>query len=305
MNKSNYVDRINNVFVLIENKLNDKLTLDSMAEAAHFSKYHFSRVFTAMVGMTPLAYLTKARLDKSIHYLADAQKTILEISILCGFESASNFNAAFKKQFNKTPSEVRKNLNKDSNISLFLGNMQEDESNSSRYDESIKNNFLRRIWQMNVSIKELPEYEIAFVRHIGSYLDTYKAWQKLGEWTSKHLLYPPEQYFIGISLDNPNVTEENECRYDACVTLPYSFIKDNNSDVQIRKLPGGLYGLYNFYDTIDKLGIVYQSIFGQWLPNSEFDPDDRDCLEFCMNNPFEDPEGKAKVDLYIPIKARD
>ncbi|WP_310735627.1 GyrI-like domain-containing protein [Cohnella herbarum] len=60
-----------------------------------------------------------------------------------------------------------------------------------------------------------------------------------------------------------------------------------------------------FYDTIDKLGIVYQSIFGQWLPNSEFDPDDRDCLEFCMNNPFEDPEGKAKVDLYIPIKARD
>ncbi|WP_254450651.1 AraC family transcriptional regulator [Cohnella herbarum] len=199
-----------------------------------------------MVGMTPLAYLTKARLDKSIHYLADAQKTILEISILCGFESASNFNAAFKKQFNKTPSEVRKNLNKDSNISLFLGNMQEDESNSSRYDESIKNNFLRRIWQMNVSIKELPEYEIAFVRHIGSYLDTYKAWQKLGEWTSKHLFVPSGTIFHWNFFRQSNVTEENECRYDACVTLPYSFIKDNNSDVQIRKLPGGLYGLYNF-----------------------------------------------------------
>lgn len=69
-------------------------------------------------------------------------------------------------------------------------------------------------------------------------------------------------------------------------------------------LPGGLYGLYQFYDTIDKLGIAYQSIFAQWLPKSEYDPDERDYLEFCMNNPFEDPDGKAKVDLYIPLKTR-
>ncbi|MFB9274463.1 GyrI-like domain-containing protein [Cohnella cellulosilytica] len=107
-----------------------------------------------------------------------------------------------------------------------------------------------------------------------------------------------------MSLDDPNTTEEHECRYDACVTLPQSFIKENESEVQFRKLPGGLYGLYHFYDTIDKLGIAYQSIFGQWLPHSEFDPDERECLEFCMNNPFEDPEGKAKVDLYIPIRVR-
>jgi len=305
MNKNNYIDRINKVMAFIENNLSDRLTLDMMAEAAHFSKYHFSRVFTAMVGMTPIAYLTKARLDKSISYLADADRSILEISNLCGFESASNFNFAFKKQFNKTPSEYRKAVSKDSNISLFFGNKQEDQSNPSHYDKSVTNNFLRRLWQMNISIEELPEYEIAYVRHVGSYLDTHIAWRNLGEWTAKHRLYPPNQYFIGISLDDPNTTEENECRYDACVTLPQSFVKENHGDVQFRKLPGGLYGLYRFYDTIDKLGIAYQSIFGQWLPNSEFDPDERDCLEFCMNNPFEDPEGKAKVDLYVPIRARD
>lgn len=160
------------------------------------------------------------------------------------------------------------------------------------------------IWKMNISIKELPDYEVAFVRHFGSYLDTFKAWESLGVWAGKNGLFPPEQYFIGISLDDPNSTEETECRYDACVTIPQAFKKENHSEVQFRILPGGLYGLYNFYDTIDKLAIAYQSIFGQWLPNSEYDPDERNCLEFCMNNPYDDPEGKAKVDLYIPIKPR-
>ncbi|WP_242615106.1 AraC family transcriptional regulator [Paenibacillus solani] len=305
MNKNNYVDRINKVLNFIENNLGNKISLDVMAETAHFSKYHFSRVFTAMVGITPVAYLTKVRLDKSIHYLADSNRTILEISNLCGFESASSFNSAFKKQFNTTPSEYRKALNKDSNISLFLGNKQIDELNPPRYDESVKNNFLRRIWQMNVSIKELPEYEVAYVRHVGSYLDTQKAWQQLLAWTNQHQLYPPNQQFIGISLDDTSITEEYECRYDACVTIPHSFVKEHDSEIQFRILPGGLYGMFHFYDTVDKLGIFYQSIFGQWFPNSEYEPDERECLEFCMNNPFEDPEGKAKVDLYVPIRARD
>lgn len=304
MSKNNYTDRIDKVINYIENNLSEKITLDSMAEISHFSKYHFSRVFTSLVGVTPIAYLTKERLKKSISLLVNSNTSILEISTLCGFESISNFNVVFKKQFNKSPSKVRKDVGNNSNILTILSNKQRDSGNPPRYDESVNNNFLRRIWQMNISIKVLPDYEVAFVRHIGSYLDTSKAWESIGAWAWKNGFLPPEQYFIGISLDDPNSTEENECRYDACVTIPQSFKIENHSGVQFRILPGGLYGLYSFYDTIDKLAIAYQSIFGQWLPNSEYDPDERHCLEFCMNNPLEDQERKAKVDLYIPIKPR-
>lgn len=62
--------------------------------------------------------------------------------------------------------------------------------------------------------------------------------------------------------------------------------------------------MYPFYDTIEKFAIAYQVVYGQWMPGSEYDPDDKPCLEFCMNNPFEDPDGKAKVNLYIPIKKK-
>lgn len=302
---NNYVERMNRVQEYIDEHLSEKLNLDRLAEISHFSKYHFSRIFTSITGIPPMAYIMKRRLDQAAIYLRDTDKTVLEIALLCGFETASSFNSAFKRHFEKTPSELRKSIKQNSNISQFHSNKPEALGRPSHYDEVSNHNFLRRIWQMNMVIKELPDMEVAYVRHVGSYLETFKAWGKLGEWSGKHRLYPPEQTFIGISLDDPSCTEEYACRYDACVTIPESFNKDEHEpEVQYKILPGGLYAMYSFYDTIDKFGIAYQSIFGGWLPSSEYDPDDKHCLEFCMNNPAADPDGKAKIDLYIPIKKR-
>lgn len=158
---------------------------------------------------------------------------------------------------------------------------------------------------MQATIVELPLMEVAYARHVGSYLETYQAWEKLGKWAAQHRLFPPEQSFIGISLDDPAVTEEEECRYDACVTVPNTLSRaDATPEIGFQTLPGGLYAKFYFYDTPEKLALLYQSIFGNWLPDSGYDPDDRYCLEFSMNDPAQDPQGKAKVDLYIPIKAR-
>lgn len=299
--KSDYSQRIEKVVRYIEENISEKINLDKLAEISNFSKYHFSRIFTSLMGASPIEFVTQKRLQKSIYYLKDSSKTILEISNLCGFESISSFNSSFKKFYNRTPSELRKDI---SNNSLSLGNMQEEFSNPPCYYKGNKNHFLRRIWEMNITLRELSEYEVAYVRKVGSYLDTREAWEKLMRWAFKNELFPPKHYFIGISLDDPGTVDEYACRYDACVSLPEGFIKEENSEVQFKIIPGGLYALYQFYDTVDKLAIAYQSVFGQWLPNSDYDADDRECLEFCMNNPFEDPEGKCKVDLYVPVKER-
>ncbi|USK55619.1 AraC family transcriptional regulator [Cytobacillus solani] len=304
MENDDYIKRIGKVIQFIEENSFQPISLEDLASITSFSKYHFSRIFTSIVGLTPIAFVNQKRLHKSAVYLLETNKTILEIASLCGFESVSNFNAIFKRHFSKTPSEVRKEFKENSNFPLQISKIQEELSNPLNYYKSNKNDFLRRIWKMNISVKELPEYEVAYIRHIGSYLDTHHAWSKLGKWAEQNNLFPTNQYFIGISLDDPSMVDEFACRYDACVTIPIDFNKEDQSEVQFKKLSGGVYALYTFYDTIDKFAITYQSLFGQWLPNSEYDADDRPCLEFCMNNPMEDPEGKCKVDLYIPIKKR-
>ncbi|MGF7048170.1 AraC family transcriptional regulator [Paenibacillus sp. DS2015] len=303
---NNYSSRIHTVIHYIEKNITQPMSLDMLADISHFSKYHFSRIFTSMMGVTPIAFVHQKRLQQSIVYLRETDHTILEISSLCGFESISSYNAIFKKHYNRTPSVVRKDLklNKYSNIPLQSSNMVEEISNPLRYYEGNNSSFLRRVWNMNVEIKELPDYEVAYVRHIGSYLETRGAWSMLGSWAELNRVTPREQFFIGISIDDPGVVEEYACRYDACVTLPEGFNHQQakHAEISYKRLSGGLYALFPFYDTIDKLAITYQSLFGQWLPNSEYDADDRYCLEFCMNNPLDDPEGKCKIDLYIPIK---
>lgn len=304
MNHNNYIDRINRVLTFIEENSSQPIKLEELASLSNFSKYHFSRIFTSVVGISPMSYVKQKRLQKSIYFLIHTDKTITEISSICGFESVSNLNFLFKKHFDKRPSKVRKDSRKLSNFSLQISKMQEDLSKIREYDKRNKSDFVRRMWDMNVLIKELPEYEVAYMRRVGSYFETNDLWIQLGDWAEKYGLRPPEQLFIGISLDDPNIVDEYACRYDACVTIPKGFDQEEQTDVQFKKLPGGLYALYYFYDTVDKLAFIYQSLFGQWLPNSEYDPDDRPCLEFCMNNPFHDPEGKAKIDLYIPIRKR-
>lgn len=159
---------------------------------------------------------------------------------------------------------------------------------------------------MNIIIKELPEYEVAYIRRIGSYFEsTEDHWGKLLNWAISNGLYPPKQSFIGISLDNPDDVESHNCRHDACVTIPEGFEKEKHNGIQYRKLDGGQYALYPFYDRPEKLNLAYKFMYEEWIPKSIYDADfDRCSLEFNMNNPAEDPEGKCKVDLFVPIKKR-
>ncbi|WP_409300694.1 GyrI-like domain-containing protein [Peribacillus sp. SCS-155] len=158
---------------------------------------------------------------------------------------------------------------------------------------------------MEILIKELPKFEIAFIRRVGSYFEPQDHWTKLTQWAIRNGLFPPQQNFIGISWDNPDLIDSKNCRHDACVTIPAGFDKEAHSHMQFRTIDGGLYALYPFYDVPEKLNSAYQYMFGEWLANSEFDPDyNRSNLEFSMNNPAEDPEGKCKIDLFVAIKKR-
>jgi len=156
-----------------------------------------------------------------------------------------------------------------------------------------------------IEIKELTEYEAAYVRHVGSYLDTGAAWDKLARWATEQGLTPKDQRYIGISLDDGQFADEFACRYEACITLPDGFEREGHeSRVEFKRLSGGTYAVYAFYDTIDKFVLAYRNVFGLWLPNSEYEADDRPCLEICLNDPAQDREGKCRIDLCVPIKKR-
>lgn len=90
--------------------LTRNLTLDEIARQAGLSRTYFSTIFKHMNGIPVWDFITIKRVDLAIQYLTSSQRGITEIASLCGFNSATNFNYAFKKITGHSPSAYRKNL---------------------------------------------------------------------------------------------------------------------------------------------------------------------------------------------------
>jgi len=84
-----------------------KLTIAGLAKLANMSASHFIRIFKKDMGIAPMEYLIRTRIEKAKKLLRNRAKPITEISLQCGFGSASHFSACFTKHFGITPREYR------------------------------------------------------------------------------------------------------------------------------------------------------------------------------------------------------
>lgn len=95
------------VFSYIDKNYSKQISVDTLAQIAHMSKYHFTRQFKKVTGHSPYNYITNYRINCSKALLTATDKTINEISLLCGFLSESNYICHFKKQVGITPDKYR------------------------------------------------------------------------------------------------------------------------------------------------------------------------------------------------------
>ncbi|MFA9463931.1 MAG: GNAT family N-acetyltransferase [Velocimicrobium sp.] len=97
------------VIEYIEEHLSDKLDLDIVANAVHYSKYHLHRIFTETVGLTIHDYVQRRRLTEAAKLLIFSAKPIIEIAFIAGYESQQSFTTIFKEMYKKSPNQYRVN----------------------------------------------------------------------------------------------------------------------------------------------------------------------------------------------------
>lgn len=85
----------------------EPISLKLLAEKVALSPFHFSRIFTKEIGMTPHQYIIATRLNFAKFLLKAGDTPIKKIAFSSGFASESNFCFTFKKWENITPSEYR------------------------------------------------------------------------------------------------------------------------------------------------------------------------------------------------------
>ena len=92
----------------IDNHYKEDITLDSIVEVVHSSKYHIIHTFTEEYGVSPIKYLISKRISESCRLLESTDISLSSLSRILGFSSPSYFSQAFKKEMNCTPIEYRK-----------------------------------------------------------------------------------------------------------------------------------------------------------------------------------------------------
>jgi len=94
----------------VEAHLSDeKLDLDTVADAVHYSKYHLHRIFSDTVKLTIHDYVQRRQLTEAAKLLAFSDKPIMDIAILAGYNSQQAFSNVFKAMYKQSPLEFRKN----------------------------------------------------------------------------------------------------------------------------------------------------------------------------------------------------
>jgi len=99
--------RVTRVVRIIDRDPGATLTLRDLARQARLSPYHFLRTFERLTGLTPHQYVCRARLREAAMRLTMEPSRILDIAFDCGFGDVSNFNRAFRTEFQLSPRAYR------------------------------------------------------------------------------------------------------------------------------------------------------------------------------------------------------
>ena len=94
---------ITQVLVYIESNLEEKLTLDVIANHFHMSKFYFHRIFAACTGKSLNSYVSMRRLNAAVGLIKQSNLSLTTIAYQLNFSSQAAFTRAFRQAFGVSP----------------------------------------------------------------------------------------------------------------------------------------------------------------------------------------------------------
>ncbi|MCM1119801.1 MAG: helix-turn-helix transcriptional regulator [bacterium] len=101
-------DTIFSSLELIEERIRERLTVENLAGSAHFSKYHYQRLFREAVGESVMRYVAGRKVALAAQELVETDASVLEIALRYGYDSHEGFTRSFRTHMGVTPAEYRK-----------------------------------------------------------------------------------------------------------------------------------------------------------------------------------------------------
>jgi AraC family transcriptional regulator len=288
-----YVKRVNRAIDFVLANLDQPLQLEHVAQVAHFSPFHFHRVFRAMLGETLHQFAKRLRLERALTLLShDPDRSLTQVAIACGFQSSSDFSRSFKQRYGVPPSAF--------DVAVFRAQRRE-EWQAATADVADRH-LLRGLPAgdnpdgFEVEFVQLPPRTVAYLR----VLDPFRpdvvpaAAQRLMAWAEQRGVAAGQ--WLGYMWDDPDIVAHAQCRYDVGIVVEQV---QAEGEVGRIEFPAMLMAQIAVRGGIDLEMRALDWLYKTWLPSSGYLPTDQPCFEAWLGYPF--AHGMEHFELFVQL----
>ncbi len=282
---------MNRVIDHVVGNLHKPIRLDQLARLAHLSPFHFHRVFQAMIGETPANFVRRLRLEKSLRMMAhNKRQSLTDIAHACGFRSSSDFSRSFKQQFGAAP----KRFDLAGWQQQRLGELEQAATQFQLAPASADSST-----EFTVNIRSMPKRTFAYIVVHRPYQPgrVKKAAEKLIRWAERSGF--ADGPWVGYQFENPTTSKLADCRYYIAVAADHFSPK---GDIGKVVFPAFTVAEITIKGDVELELNALQWLYGTWLPNSRYVPDDQPAFEAFIGKPFAHGDDYFELNIHLPIK---
>lgn len=288
MKNSTQIERFNKLLDFLEERFKTSIDIHEIEEISFYSYRNINRIFLALQHETIGQFLKRRKLEKAAQYLKFSDNEISDIALEIGYSDVAAFSKAFKKYFRCTPSRFRSSYT----LQQKITNQILEESNE-------KNDSL-----LQFEIETLPTFQMLYLQYQGNYEDIKgieKTWKQLLKYAHKHKLLTEKTIVIGEVLDDDEITESINCRYNAGIILTEAQKTDVKEMFKIKEVASQKYAKFIHKGNHESCFETYNTIYAHWMYEVQLEFADAPILEFYLNDEEDTPQEELITEIYIPV----
>jgi AraC family transcriptional regulator len=272
-----YGRRIARVTDHIAENLDSDLAFERLAEVAHFSPFHFHRIYREATGETLADTVRRLRLHRAAVELTRDDATLERIARRAGYGTLAAFSRAFAADYGVPPGAYRLRGK------LLPPNPKKPHTMETNY---------------RVEIAPFEGARLAAIEHRGDYQTIGNTFAKVQIFFTANGL--PLARSFGIYFDDPESVPEKELRAEAGLATDVEI--PAHAKIREVKIPTMLCASVLHKGPYAELERAYRHLFRYWLPGSGYEAGDFSCFEEYLNDPRELPPTQWLTRIHLPLK---
>jgi AraC family transcriptional regulator len=277
-----YRNRINQAMRYMRAHSDQQLCIGSIAAQAHFSPFHFHRIFSAFTGETVGEYITRTRMVKAAELLEEGA-TVAAAGAAVGYQTTSAFIKVFRKSFGMLPA-------------------RRPDREQLRYPQRPpKTN--RPAGALQAAIRELPDLPLLYVSKKGIENEFFNAgptFDLLYDYLNQHGLTSQVQMRLGV-LRDMELLDTAQWRFDACFVLPEALQHIPVKPMERCLINAGKWAVFLHKGPYDTLWQTWSQAYKTWLPHSNMQLREVAPFEVYLNSRKNTPPAELLTEIHLPV----